>query len=148
MGLLMGRKNRGVKFLGSGTPDALLMLLAGLVQGGDSGVPEAELIKQGLRNAVYDAIALQLVDRSEDRMLRAVRSLRGPDSMQQLVRREVLKQPSTAIVAAALRETPDIANLDLGEILRTKLQQDWKPTSGLRYANGVRRYFEWASNSG
>jgi len=147
MGLLKSHKNRGVKFLGSGTPDALLMLLTGLVQRGDSGVPEAELIKQGLRNAVYDAIALQLVDRSEDRVLRAIRSLRGPDSMEQIVRREVLKQPSTAIVAAVLHETPDIANLDLGEILKTKLQQDWKSTSGLRYANGVRRYFEWASNS-
>lgn len=147
MGLLKRRKNRGSKFLGSGTPDALLTLLARLVQGGDAGVSEAELIKQGLRNAIYDAIALQLVDRSEDRMLRPIRSLRESSSMEQIVRREVLKQPSTGIVATALRETPDIANLDLGNILRAELQQDWKSTSGLRYANGVRRYFEWASNS-
>jgi DNA-binding Xre family transcriptional regulator len=147
MGLLKGRKNRGIKFLGTGTPDALLKLLALLAQGNQSGVIEAELIKMGLRNAIYDAVALQLVDRSEDRVLRPVRSLRESVAADQIVRREVLKQPSSAIVAAALRESPNISNLDLGDALRSGLQQDWKPTSGLRYANGVRRYFEWASGS-
>jgi Restriction endonuclease/AAA ATPase domain len=146
MGLLKGRKNRGVKFLGSGTPDTLLMLMARLAEGGEDGVPEADLIKHGLRNAIYDAVALQLVDRTEDRRLRPIRSFRESGALDQIIRREILKQPSTAIIAAALRESPNISNLELGDALRARLQQDWKPTSGLRYANGVRRYFEWACN--
>ena len=145
MGLLKARKNRGKKFLGSGTPDALMKLVALLAGGGSDGVPEAQLMKMGLRNAVYDAVALQLVDRTEDRAVRLARSLRDTRDFDQIVRREIIKQPSTAIVAAALRDSPDISNLALGDKLRTGLQQDWRPTSGLRYANGVRRYFEWAS---
>lgn len=123
------------------------MLLTRLAKGGEDGVPEANLIRDGLRNAIYDAVALQLVNRSEDRMLRPIRSLRDLGALEQIVRLEILKQPSTAIVAAALRDLPNISNLELGDVLRIGLQQEWKPTSGLRYANGVRRYFEFASIS-
>lgn len=145
MGRLKGRNNRGIKFLGSGTPDALLTLLATLAQATNEGVPEVDLVKQGLRNAIYDAVALQLVDRTDDRILRLVPSMRSSSDLVQVLRLEVLRQPSTVIVAAALRELPEMPNLALGNILKVELQQDWKPTSGLRYANGVRRYFEWAS---
>jgi hypothetical protein len=33
----------------------------------------------------------------------------------------------------------------LGEILRSELKMSWKDTSSKRYANGIRRYYEWAS---
>jgi Restriction endonuclease len=35
--------------------------------------------------------------------------------------------------------------VDLGEILRSELKMSWKDTSSKRYANGIRRYYEWAS---
>ena len=145
IGVLKRRRNRGVKFLGSSTPDALLALLHILNDAGKAGLTEAEVIRRGMRNAIYDAVALQLVNRSEDRRLTIVRFLRDAPEIESMVRREILKQPSTLIVATALQKTPDVPNLTLGETLRSELQQDWKPTSGLRYANGVRRYVEWAS---
>ncbi len=147
MGRLKGRNNRGTRFLGAGTPDSLITLLTLLARAIKDGVPEADLMKQGLRNAVYDAVALRLADRTEDRVLRLIRPISDPIDLEQIIRREVLKQPSTAIIAAAVRESPEISNLALGDTLKAGLQQDWKPASGLRYANGVRRYFEWASKS-
>ena len=109
-------------------------------------MPEGDLIKHGMRNAIYDAIALEIVDRSEDRLLRPNHLSEDLKELEQIVRREVLKQPSTIIVEGALQKSPDISNFELGEELNNGLQQDWKPTSGLRYANGIRRYLKWASN--
>jgi hypothetical protein len=147
MGVLKGRRNRGAKFLGNSTPDALLELLRMLNNAGKAGLKEADLAEQGMRNAIYDAVALQLINRFEDRKVTITRSLRDAPEIEPLVRKEILRQPSTLIIATALQKTPDLPNLALGEELRLGLHQDWKPTSGLRYANGVRRYFEWASKS-
>jgi hypothetical protein len=42
------------------------------------------------------------------------------------------------------------SNAELGENLNTELKMNWKSSLSLRYANGLRRYYEWASkaNSG
>jgi hypothetical protein len=98
-----------------------------------------------MRNAIYDAVALQLVNRSEDRNISLARHLRERGSLEILAQREILRQQGILIVAAVLRDSPNITNSALGEVLRSGLKQDWKPTSALRYANGLKRYFEWAS---
>ncbi len=58
MGILKGRRNREARFLGSSTPEALLKLLKNLREAGKLGVTEAELVQRGMRNAIYDAVAL------------------------------------------------------------------------------------------
>jgi hypothetical protein len=96
-----------------------------------------------MRNAAYDAVALHLVNRSVDRRLTLASQLRDPKGFEAAIKREVVRAHGTVIIAAALQHTPDITNSALGEILRTGLKQDWKPTSALRYANGIKRYYEW-----
>jgi hypothetical protein len=137
-----GRKAR---FVGSSTPDALISLLNFLHRDARSGIKEEELIKLGMRNTVYDALALQVVNRSEDRVISLSRSIKDPTEFAPLIRREVVRQEATLIVATVLRESPQITNAALGEALRSGLQEEWKPTSALRYANGIRRYYDWAA---
>jgi hypothetical protein len=145
MGVVRGPRNKTVKFLGCATPDSLVALLKYLWTVRKSGACEGELVQRGMRNAMYDAVALQLVNRSQDRKATLAAHLREPKAFESAIKREILRQQGIVIVAAALQNTPDITNLALGEVLRSGLKQDWKPTSALRYANGIKRYYEWTS---
>jgi hypothetical protein len=145
MGVVKGRRTKAIRFLGSATPDSLMGLLKHLWSVRKSVASEADLLQRGMRNAIYDAVALQLVNRSEDRNVSLARHLREPGGFEAIARREILRQQGILIVAAALRDSPGITNSSLGDVLRSELKQDWKPTSALRYANGLKRYFEWAS---
>jgi hypothetical protein len=98
-----------------------------------------------MRNAVYDAVALQLVNRSEDRTVSLARHLREPSEFEAITIREVLRQEAVLVIAAALRISLNASTAELGENLNTELKMNWKPSSSLRYANGLRRYYEWAS---
>ena len=97
------------------------------------------------KHAVYDAAALQLVNRSEDRVISLAGHVRDQRTLEDLAKREVMRQQGTLIVAEAMRAKPDITNASLGDHLKAELKQDWKPASALRYANGIKRYFEWTS---
>jgi len=143
MGVILGRRSKALRFLGSETPDALLDLLRRVSRNG-RGVPEQRMHEEGLRNALYDALALQMVVRGENRSISLAGQLGRPDVLQAVVKRTVLLQPSTQIVATARKQTPDITNAALGDTLRTQLKEDWKPTSGLRYAAGLKRFYVWA----
>jgi hypothetical protein len=140
MGVILGRRSKALRLLGSGTPDALLDLLRRVARNRQE-VPDQHLHEGGLRNALYDALALQLVVRGENRSISLAGQLGRPDTLQAVVKRTVLLQPSTQIVATALKQTPDITNAALGDVLRTQLKESWKPTSGLRYANGLKRFY-------
>ena len=130
------------------TPEALLKLLKNLREAATWALPSAELVQRGMRNAIYDAVALPLVSRSEDRRLVLPRAIRDLADHESSIRREVLRQEGILIVATALRNSPEITNTSLGEILRMELDEEWKPSSAKRYANGIRRYFEWALETG
>jgi hypothetical protein len=145
MGVILGRRSKALRFLGSGRPEALLDLLR-RVSRNRQGVPEQRLHEEGLRNALYDALALQLVVRGENRSISIAGHLGRPETLQAVVKRTVLLQPSTQIVATALEQTPDITNAALGDTLRTQLKEGWKPTSSLRYANGLKRFYMWATS--
>jgi hypothetical protein len=147
MGVVKGRRTKAIRFLGSATPDSLMGLLKHLWAARKSGASEGDLLQRGMRNAIYDAVALQLVNRSEDRNISLARHLRDQGGLEATAKREVLRQQGTLIVAAALRDFPGITNSALGGVLRSELKQDWKPSSALRYANGIKRYFEWASQA-
>lgn len=147
MGVVKGRRTKAIRFLGSATPDSLMGLLKHLWAVRKSGASEADLLQRGMRNAIYDAVALQLVNRSEDRNISLARHLREHGGLEGIAKREILRQQGTLIVAAALSDFPGITNSALGDVLRSELKQDWKPTSALRYANGIKRYFEWASQT-
>ena len=82
--------------------------------------------------------------RGENRSISIASQVGRPDTLQAVVKRTILLQPSTQIVATALKQTPDITNAALGNTLRTQLKEGWKPTSGLRYANGLKRFYVWA----
>ncbi len=144
-GVLKGRRDRSMKFLAASSPENLISFLQELWKQRTSGVAEAELLKMGMRNAIYDAVALQLVNRSEERLIFLARHLREPSDFEGAAVREVLRQEGVLVIAAALRGSAKASNAELGEHLSTELKMDWKPASSLRYANGLRRYYEWAS---
>ena len=98
-----------------------------------------------MRNAIYDAVALQLVNRSEERLIFLARHLRELSDFETVAVREVLRQEGVLVIAAALRGSAKASNAELGEHLNAELKMSWKPASSLRYANGLRRYYEWAS---
>lgn len=58
-----------------------------------------------------------------------------------------IDQQGVLVIADALRASAKASNADLGDHLDTELKMNWKPASSLRYANGLRRYYEWASIS-
>ncbi|MCU1222926.1 MAG: hypothetical protein JWQ42_1019 [Edaphobacter sp.] len=139
-GVIKGIRNRSIKFLAASGPEALIGLLDELWKYQPSGLAEADLRKRGMRNAIYDAVALQLVNRSEDRMVSLARHLREPNEFEVILTREVLRQETVLVIAAALRISMKASNAELGENLNTELKMNWKPSSSLRYANGLRRY--------
>jgi hypothetical protein len=146
-GVIKGSRNRSIKFLAASGPGALIGLLDELWKYQPSGLAEADLRKRGMRNAIYDAVALQLVNRSEDRMVSLARHLREPGEFEAIITREVLRQETVLVIAAALRISMKASTAELGENLNTELKMNWKPSSSLRYANGLRRYYEWASKT-
>ena len=87
MGVILGRRSKALRFLGSGTPDALLDLLR-RVSRNRQGVPEQRLHEEGLRNALCDALALQLVAvevRGENRSISLAGQVGRPDTLQAVV---------------------------------------------------------------
>jgi hypothetical protein len=142
-GELTAPRVKDVRFLGCGTPDALMQLVRRL-QESRLGLHNRELQGKGFRNALYDAAALQLVVRARDGNVSLVGHYDKPRLSADVVRGAVLRQPCIQIIAAVLEKNAGIANAALGIALREKLGESWKSTSALRYANGLRRYYRWA----
>jgi hypothetical protein len=144
MGQLRVRRSRVLGFLGSSTPRSLIALLRRLAQD-PQGVAQEALQRDGFRNALYDAFALEVVVRGHDkRVLLAI----GSDSLnalQERIREAVRRQPSVRIIAAALDTLPQITNAELGTKLQAEMKQSWKHSSAQRYANGLRRFYTWAA---
>jgi hypothetical protein len=143
MGILPPGRSRRIQFLGSGTYDGLLKLIRAVIQD-RQGVAERELVGLGLRNAIYDALALGIMARSDDRRIYLLTGVMREEAVIAEAKRAILEQDTVRVLAEVLSQNPDISNADLGERLKNALHVAWKPTSALRYANGIRGFFKWA----
>jgi len=143
LGVMTSKRTRKKVFLGSGTADALFRLVI-LVSTKPSGIPEDEIIRAGSRNSLYDALALGLVSRSEDKRVNLTSVTTDPKILLGQIKMAILTTKAVQIVAAALVERPAMSNSELGEKLRMDLNETWKRASAVRYANGVRGFYTWA----
>lgn len=143
MGVLTSKRTRKTVFLGCSTPDALFRLVGSVVAKPD-GIPETEIIAAGSRNPLYDALALELVTRSDDKRIYAMSAAADPKLLLQQIKAAILATAAVQIIAGAIAERPAVSNPDLGEKLRTALHATWKSASAVRNANGVRRFYSWA----
>ena len=145
MGILTSKRSKRMKFLGSATSEALMSLFKALACQ-KLGVSLPELVAQGLRNAVYDALALGLAEKTDDNRVYLLARQTNSNGFEVVAKRAVLKAEAVRIVADALEEDPDISNATLGERLKAALHTNWKPASSRRYANGVKGYYMWATS--
>jgi hypothetical protein len=143
MGILTSRRTKRKRFLGSGTSEALGLLLRAVV-GQKTGVPLSDLVSQGLRNAIYDALSLGLMDKTDDHRIYLLTNSTSSKAIEDQAKRAILREDAVKVVAGALQEDPEISNAALGERLKGALHTDWKPASSLRYANGIKGYYTWA----
>jgi hypothetical protein len=146
MGVLTSKRTRKAVFFGYSTPDTLLRLV-GSIAAKPGGLPEDEIIAAGSRNSLYDAFALKLVTRSDDKRIYATSAVTDPSLLLQQIKSAILATEVVQIVAAAIGERPAVSNADLGEKLRAALHATWKPASSVRYANGVRGFYNWAQTN-
>lgn len=142
-GLLSHRRGGASKFLGGGTPEGLVQLLQRLMST-RRAIRESVLLQQGLRNALYDAKALQLVERRSNETVVLSVSFQDLEALLSVAKQTIIAQRSTQVIASALAQQPDMSIAELGEELRSELQAGWKSTSARRYANGIRTYLVWA----
>lgn len=145
MGQIESRRSRSLRFLGCGTPDSVVSLLRRVLRH-KQGVHEGKLVADGFRNALYDAHALGLVERNKEKRICLTESFQDIDTAIEMVKIAVLNQHPVQLVAAALSSDPAMTSTHLGEKLRVGLQENWKPSSAVRYANGLRRYLNWTQH--
>jgi hypothetical protein len=145
MGIVPSGRSARKQFMGCGTTDGLLKLLKQTLRK-KQGIPESEVRMLGLRNAMYDAIALGLVSRADEGLLFLMTPHTNAKAAEIEAKRAVLQQPVVRVVSAALQEDKDISNAALGERLKSFLKANWKQASALRYANGIRGFYMWAKS--
>lgn len=145
LGVIRSHRSKQKQFLGSGTSDAMTRLL-GRLHAAKQGVAETELVKDGLRNAVYDALALELGDRLPDGRIALRKRHLDLKTLTDAAKAAVRVQPVIRLIADAIDTDEGISNATLGERIKAALQSDWKPASALRYANRLRGFYTWAKS--
>jgi len=131
----IGRRKAKV-FLGAATPEASLRLL-GLIRKPE-GLSRDQLLDMGLRNAATDLVALGLAEwRSDDCQATASGAAGGE---RESLASAALNSHTLRIIDEVLTASPSISRKNLGLELSDRLERDWKPSSALRYANGLCRY--------
>ena len=143
-GIVDAARRRGGRFLGTSTPDALLYVLKAVVRS-RKGVAATELVANGYRNAISDAISLGLVCRTGGATIVGADDLLSGDDVVQLARRAILRQPSIQVFAARGAAQKD--SIALGTELRSKLRLNWGEASTKRYVYGLRGFYEWAAGA-
>lgn len=132
-------------FLGSAAPDTLLRLIRRLKERGEP-TQRLSLEEDGLRNAISDAVLLGAVIVSRDGYVRLAEPNLTMEEITQKLRVAVLNQTTVKLVSDAQTKGVEDAT-EMGQILGGALEANWKPTSAMRYANGIRRYLRWAQES-
>ena len=141
-GRVSGRRGRrrAKIFLGAATPEASLRLL-GLLRKPE-GLGRDQLLGMGLRNAATDLVALGLAQWQADDLQARTEGLAGGE--RKCLASAVLNSDSMKEVDEVLAASPSISRRNLGLELSDRLEREWKPSSALRYANGLYRYREFA----
>ncbi len=128
-------------FLGGGTPEACVRLL-GLTRE-QGGIHRDKVLELGLRNAAADLVALGLGRWLADTLLPTAPGTLGVARnclISAVGQAEAIKH-----VDSILSASPSISRKDLGLALAERLERTWKPSSALRYANGLCRYQAFTS---
>ncbi|MHA7630634.1 restriction endonuclease [Corallococcus sp. M7] len=134
---------RSGRFLGASTPTALLGVLR-RVATAQNGISADRLEKEGLRNAVSDALTLGLVKRSKEGVICPHERLSGERDLARTVKQIVLQQATVQYIAAAV-SAGHIDIMQLGEGLRSSLRATWTPASVKRYTTGILGFYKWAA---
>jgi hypothetical protein len=142
-GVLRTKRHAVGLFLGSSAPSTLTKLLRHILREGS--IARADAGRSGFRNALADAAALGLVTFSA-----GVASLaEHADDEEIVIRRAkgaVIQQPTVNALAAAwgagIRQSEA-----LGRNVEEAIGASWQPRSAMRYATGLRRYWDWATGT-
>lgn len=144
-GVLGTRKMMPGVFLGAAAPNTLVRLFR-LLKDCGAPVKRSQLDAEGFRNATTDGIVLGALTTSRDGNVRLSNPQSTLEEIVQAVKKAVLSQNTIQIVAAAQRQpSHDITTIE--QRLEEEVGATWKPASARRYANGLRRYLEWATST-
>lgn len=130
-------------FLGTSAPETLIQLLKTL-QESEIPMKRPVLEKQGLRNAITDSLVLGVTNTTKDGELSLSEDCQSLSELTDYVKSVVLKQETVKLVADFMLQGVNDAT-ELGKLLAAEVGASWKPASALRYGNGVRKYYKWAT---
>lgn len=140
--LRVGGKLQGL-FLGTASPTGLLDVMNRIAD--RDSISRSEIEGFGLRNALSDALALELVQ-VVDKNVSLLDIVKDEAERIAKVKASVLKQPSIQVLSAAwnigIRETEA-----LGRAIEERIGASWQRSSAMRYASGLRRYWKWAKGT-
>lgn len=133
----------GGVFLGSSSPRRLEELLRRVWR--DGAVSRDDLTKDGLRNAILDAVNLRLVvaNGSEIKLARATAT---EDALLEAARLSVREQEAPRLAVQCLSDAAD-DRPRAASLLASELGAMWQPASALRNLGGLLRYAAWASGN-
>ena len=146
-----GGRNRGVltsqrlqtgMFLGGSGPQQLEKLLRHLLAIGGTAARK-DLEREGLRNAVRDALSLGLLAVTDKSSVRLVIAALDPVSMVAAAKESVNQHETIQIVRKL--EAHGATNLQIGLALQVHLATTWQPGSAIRNAQGLMRFALWAA---
>lgn len=146
MGILSPLSQRvGRVFLGSTSPENLVQLGKALIKS-PRGVHREELLRAGYRNALTDAYALGLVYRTDEGHIKLKERATSEQELINRIKAIVRRQDGVQIIEKALSE--GVTNIDtLRQRMKVEIGHNWKPATAMRSTNGLRRYYEWATDS-
>jgi hypothetical protein len=129
--------NKGTVFLASAPPELAENLLHLLVE---KGPLSREFVNaSGLRNSAQDLSFLGLA-RWTTSGFSAV--IPNNTSAIEAFRLAVASTPVFEVLLPVLKNNPGAPRSEIGKLLASALNRDWKPSSALRFANGLCRYIE------
>lgn len=133
-----GRASGTPMFLAGATPEVTEHLLYLALSG---PVRRTHIDDNRLRNSVMDLSALGLVRWEGEALVATGSALESADATT-VMKQAVLDSPAFAVFEDLLATDPAAHRRDIGLKLADKLGKVWKPSSALRYANGLHRYRE------
>ena len=129
--------NKGTIFLASAPPELAEKLLHMLVEKGP--LSRESINASGLRNSAQDLSFLGLARWTAAGFAAIIPA--NTDAVEAF-RQAVASTPVFDVLLPVLRDNPGSSRSEIGKLLATALKRDWKPSSAMRFANGLCRYIE------
>jgi Holliday junction resolvase-like predicted endonuclease len=132
-------KSKRRVFLAATGPKKLMELVKKINQGQTS---MSFLMNGGLRNAIYDANALQVIKKDINRNLQLNLDTQSSREIEDLIKERVLRQKSIRIIA-------DCQHLEIHSIaeqLMKRFDKEWTESSQKRIVNALKVYYRWANS--